>query len=62
MKKTRKKSKTVEAYYDRPAIYVPTREEIEQAAKFINFRLTEKRVISVNGIPVDENGNVMDEK
>jgi hypothetical protein len=43
-------------------VYIPAREEVERAAKFINSRLTEKRVISVNGIPVDDNGNVIDEK
>jgi hypothetical protein len=54
-----KRPKKVEAPYEQPAVYIPTRAEVERAAKFINSRLTERRVISVNGIPVDENGNVM---
>ncbi|MDR1226277.1 MAG: hypothetical protein LBK47_05185 [Prevotellaceae bacterium] len=44
--------------YEKPQLFQPTPEEIERVAKYLNSKLTTKRVTSVNGVPVDKNGNI----
>jgi len=44
--------------YPKPKLFKPTEQEAAQAAKWLNSRLTTKRVSYVNGIPIDINGNV----
>ncbi|MDR1227205.1 MAG: hypothetical protein LBK47_09975 [Prevotellaceae bacterium] len=44
--------------YPIPQNFAPTQEDTERVAKFINSKLSTKRVVSVNGIPMDKDGNV----
>jgi hypothetical protein len=38
--------------------FQPAPEDVERVARYLNSRLKRKRVTSVNGVPVDENGNI----
>ena len=53
------KMKTSKKYPVPEEVFVPSKEDVERAAKFINSKLRNKRVVSCNGIPADENGNVI---
>ncbi|MDR1227292.1 MAG: toprim domain-containing protein [Prevotellaceae bacterium] len=44
--------------YEKPQLFQPTPEDIGRVAKYLNSKLTTKRVTSVNGVPVDKNGNI----
>jgi hypothetical protein len=45
------------AKYGDPKVFQPSPDEISQAAKWLNSKLNDKVVASVNGIPVNKNGD-----